>query len=633
MKKKIGVFANGWNNLSIVQALKGIRSVTDELNIDIFLFLSFAVYGRSKMRNQGDDSIFDLPDYSDLDGAIVFSNMLNSEHAPIHIAQKIVENNIPGVSVGIPLEGLSVVGIDNFKGMYEMVDHLVKEHHIKNPAFFAGAKTHPDSNERLDATRQALESNGIELKPENICYTNWEYLTSMEYAMEFCKRPNPPDSFICANDYNAIAACIGLSKMGYSVPKDFIVTGFDKIPFAETFYPSITTVYQDYEKIGYIAAWQLMEKINESSSSDKVIVSSKFVRNESCGCKKEEDAEFIRHDFCISAYKREMESLISQGNDTKMTTAIFSNSSYDKLEENFLTFYKENKTFPGNEFYICLDSTAKKSLISSSSPMQSFYSDDMYCLVAKKDTKTWCPGKFNRKDLIPGYKKSDKPVVYTLCSIHYDDSLFGYFVISDAIEQIKDTTLNHYSGMMNYNFEQYRKNCKLEEMNRTLLNISNTDQLTGLNNRFGMEQNGVTLLTDAHKQNKPCAVVFIDINRMKHINDNFGHLQGDLAIRTVSSAMLSTMPENWLGIRYGGDEFIALGICDDSKFVEEYIAKIKDNLEKQVSSMHLAYPLTASCGYIMTDPTSSATLEDYISKADSIMYEIKQEMHRQEAAR
>ena len=148
-----------------------------------------------------------------------------------------------------------------------------------------------------------------------------------------------------------------------------------------------------------------------------------------------------------------------------------------------------------------------------------------------------------------------------------------------------------------------------------------------------MEQNGVNLLTEAHKQKKACAVVFIDINRMKHINDNFGHLQGDLAIRTVSSAMLSTMPDNWLGIRYGGDEFIALGICGDSKFVEEYIEKIKDNLEKQVASMHLAYPLTASCGYIMTDPASSATLEDYISKADSIMYEIKQEMHRQEAAR
>ena len=130
MKKKIAVFANGWNNLAIVQALKGIRSVTDELNIDIFLFLSFATFGRTKLRNKGEDAIFDLPDYSDFDGAIVFSNMLNSLETPNHIAQKIVESKIPGISVGIPLDGLSLVGIDNYKGMYEMVNHLVKEHQL-----------------------------------------------------------------------------------------------------------------------------------------------------------------------------------------------------------------------------------------------------------------------------------------------------------------------------------------------------------------------------------------------------------------------------------------------------------------------------------------------------------------------
>ncbi len=632
MKKKIAVFANGWNNLAIVQALKGIRSVTDELNIDIFLFLSFATFGRTKLRNKGEDAIFDLPDYSDFDGAIVFSNMLNSLETPNHIAQKIVESKIPGISVGIPLDGLSLVGIDNYKGMYEMVNHLVKEHHIKNPAFFAGAQTHPDSNERLEATRQALEENGLELKEENICYTNWEYLTNMKYAMEYSQRENPPDAIICANDYNAIAACIGLSKMGYSVPKDFIVTGFDKIPFAETFYPSITTVYQDYEKIGYIAAWQLMEKINNNANFERVIVSSEFIKNESCGCKSQNDAEDIRHDYCISAYIKEMESLILQGNDTKMTTSIFSSTSYENLKDNLLKYYKTHKSFSGNEFYFCLDSTAKKAFKSSSFPVPTEYSETMCCLAAIKDDKTWYPGNFKRKELIPDYKKSSSPVVYSFASMHYDDSLFGYVVISESIEQIKDTMLNHYMGHVNYNLEQYRKNSKLEEMNRALINISNTDQLTGLNNRFGMEQNGVKLLTDAHKQNKACAVVFIDINRMKHINDNFGHLQGDLAIRTVSSAMLSAMPDNWLGIRYGGDEFIALGTCNDSKSVEEYIVKIKDNLEKQVSSMHLAYPLTASCGYIMTDPASETTLEDYINKADSIMYEIKQEMHRQEDA-
>ena len=133
----------------------------------------------------------------------------------------------------------------------------------------------------------------------------------------------------------------------------------------------------------------------------------------------------------------------------------------------------------------------------------------MCCLVAVKDNKPAYIGDFNRKELIPGYKKGDKPVVYTFTSMHFDDNLFGYIVLSDAIDLIWDCSLNHYMIQMNYNLEQYRKNCKLNEMNTALRNISNTDQLTGLNNRFGMEQNAVPILTYANEKKKKCAECYI----------------------------------------------------------------------------------------------------------------------------
>lgn len=633
MKRKIAVLANGWNYQSISHALKGIRSVTDKLDIDVFLFLSFAAYAQSASRNAGEDAIFSLTDYTEFDGVIIFSEMLNSTETPKRIAKTLVENKIPAVSVGLPMEGLDFVGIDNFKGMYQMVDHLVKEHHIKNPVFLAGAKEHPDSNERLDATRQALAANGIELKDENIRYTNWEYMASMEFAMYYARLPQKPDAFICANDYNAIAACIGLNKLGYSVPKDFIVTGFDKIAYAETFYPSITTVYQDYEKIGYIAAWQLMEKVEGISHANQVIVSSSFVKNESCGCKSTEEAEPVRHDFCIHAYMDEMESLLKQTDSSEMLGAIFKGSTYEDLKNNLLDYYSKANNFSGKEFYFILDSNARKTLISSSFPIKKTYSEKMCCLIAVKDDKSEYLGDFDRKLLIPDYQKADKPLVYTFTSMHFDDNLFGYIVLTDALDLIWDTSLNHYMIQMNYNLEQYRKNCKLDEMNKALRNISNTDQLTGLNNRFGMEQNAVPILANANEKKKKCAIMFADINRMKHINDNFGHLQGDLAIRTVASSLLAEIPEKWVGIRYGGDEFIAVGECKDEKIVEDYIERMNAYLKNQVDSMQLAYPLTISCGYIITDPSSSLSLIDYINQADSVMYVHKQQTYEEEKER
>ena len=633
MKRKIAVLANGWNHLGIASALKGIRSVTDKLNIDVFLFLSFAAFAQSHERNVGEDSIFDLTDYSEFDGVIIFSGMLNSQKTPERIAKVIVKNHVPGVSVGWPLEGLDFVGIDNFKGMFEMVDHLVKEHHIKNPVFLAGTRDHPDSNERIDATRQALEQNGIELKDDRIAYTNWEYLTAMNQAIEYVQSDNPPDAFICANDHNAIAVCIGLQRLGYSVPKDFIVTGFDKISHAETFYPSITTVYQDFEKIGYIAAWQLMEKVEGISHADQVIVSSSFVKNESCGCKSVEEAEEVRHDFCINAYVKEMESLITQADSAAMTGIIFNGSNYDMLKKNILNFYKSSNNFKGHDFYFVLDDNARKNLMSSTFKIQKHYSDKMCCLVAVKDDNASYVGNFKRKELFPGYSKGKKPKVYTFTSMHYDDNLFGYIVLTDAIDLIRDTSLNHYMIQINYNIEQYRRNCRFDEMNKALRNISNTDQLTGLNNRFGMEQNAFPILEEANKKKKHCAIMFADINRMKHINDNFGHLHGDLAIRTVASSLLKEMPQGWVGIRYGGDEFISVGECDDEKIVVDYIERLNETLRKEVEGMQLAYPLTISCGYILSEPGSSNSLVDYINQADSIMYVHKQKTYEEEKSR
>ena len=630
MKRRIAVLANGWNYLGIASALKGIRSVTDKLNIDVFLFLSFAAFAQSEARNTGEDSIFDITDYSDFDGVIIFSGMLNSQKTPERIAKIILQNNVPGVSVGWPIDGLDFVGIDNFKGMFEMVDHLVKEHHIKNPVFLAGTRDHPDSNERIDATRQALAQNGIELKDDRICYTDWEYLIAMKEAVRFAQSDNPPDAFICANDHNAIAACIGLRRAGFSVPKDFVVTGFDKIPHAETFYPSITTVFQDFEKIGYIAAWQLMEKVEGTSHADQVVVSSSFVKNESCGCKCPEEAEQVRHEFCINAYVNEMESYVTQTRTAEMTGDIFNNSNFEDFKKNILEFYTNKNNFKGHDFYFIFDDNARKAFVSSSFPIQKTYSDKMCCLVAVKNGKTSSPGEFSRSELFPGYTNGDKPNVYTFTSMHFDDNLFGYIVLSDAIEYIRDTSLNHYMLQMNYNLEQYRRNCRFDEMNRALRNISNTDQLTGLNNRFGMEQYAVPILENANKKKKKCAIMFADINRMKHINDNFGHLHGDLAIRTVASNLLKEMPESWVGIRYGGDEFIAVGECDSETFVEDYIERLNSSLKNEVDSMQLAYPLTISCGYILTDPESSHNLVDYINQADSVMYVHKQQTYEDE---
>lgn len=630
MKKKIAVIANGWNNLSVAQAIKGIRDCTDRLNYDIFLFLSFATFGQSKERVDGENAIFELTDYSDFDGVIVFSSMLNSSELPVKLCKKIAKTNPNVISVGEEVEGIDYIGIDNYKGMYEMVSHLIEKHHIKNAAFFAGPKVNEDSNERLEATKFALSDHGIDLPAESVFYTNWEYITSRNYVAELIENKKLPDAIICANDNIAIAVTIELQSQGFNVPNDVIVTGFDRISFADTIYPTITTVYQDYEKIGYISAWHLLEKIEENTLDNRIIVSSKFIENESCGCQSSSSADVIRRKFCTDSYAHEMENLVFQGHNTDIANVLFNCSNFNSFEKNINEFYSKDHSYESNNFYFVIDSNTMKVFKNSSFGIAKQYSQKMHSVVAINDGKIEKYEDFDRNQIIPEYKKKKNPQVYTICSLHYDASLFGYLVMGDAIEHMKDTTLNHYVMQLNNNLEKYRQNNYLDEMNRALQNIANTDQLTGLLNRTGMQNIAVPLYENAKKENKQCAIVFADINRMKHINDNFGHLQGDLAIRTVSSAMMSNLPEKWISIRYGGDEFIALGVCNNEKQVTDFIAKMNKHLEDNVATMQLSYPLTISSGYIMTENKENLTLIEYINKADSIMYIHKQQTYRDE---
>lgn len=630
MKKKIAVLVNGWNNYSVIKAIDGIKRCVKHQNVDIFIFLSYAAYSQTKERNYGEDSIFNLPDYTMFDGVIIFSTMLNSLETPARVAKLLVDKNVKAVSIGMELPGLDYVGIENYKGMYGMVDHLVKEHHIKNPVFLAGPKQNEDSNQRLDATIRALKDNGLNLSEENIRYTDWEYELAIASAQDYATSENKPDAYICANDNIAIAACIGLQRLGIEIPKDAIVTGFDRIASAETFFPSITTVFQDYEKIGYTAAGHLLELIDGTAKTHRIEVSSEYLRNESCGCKKPEEGEVIRHKFCQDAYSREMENILFQLHTSNISKVLFDSNNFSKFKEGLTAYLKTKHSFEGDDFKFILTDSTLKALQHSSFPLKKKYSEKMHCIVSIEDGEFVERDAFSRSELIPGYVPDDRQRLFTFCSLHFDDNLFGYLVLGDVTQHVKDTTLNHYLMQMNSNLEKYRQNARLDEMNRTLRNISIKDPLTGVYNRFGMEQVGVSIFENAHKEGKSCLIMFADMNRMKYINDEFGHLQGDLAIRTVSSAILKTIPTDWICIRYGGDEFISIGVCDNKDFAEDIIYKINNELENQVKSMHLAYPVTASYGYTITNPASNKKLIDFINEADEIMYEAKQKTYEKE---
>ena len=181
---------------------------------------------------------------------------------------------------------------------------------------------------------------------------------------------------------------------------------------------------------------------------------------------------------------------------------------------------------------------------------------------------------------------------------------------------------------MNQCLGQVRQNAVIKQLTESLRQLSVTDVLTGVYNRVGCEDMIYPFLEECQRKGDNGALMLVDVDRMKQINDKYGHLQGDLALRTVAGMLQSVLPKHWIIARYGGDEFLAAGRCQDTKTLEEFKAAMTERLAKEALENHLTFELTISVGGVTTQEEKDFTLEQYLRKADERMYEEKREHHK-----
>ena len=115
------------------------------------------------------------------------------------------------------------------------------------------------------------------------------------------------------------------------------------------------------------------------------------------------------------------------------------------------------------------------------------------------------------------------------------------------------------------------------------------------------------------------------MDRLKYINDNFGHNEGDRAIKTVAAALMSAPGYELVCSRFGGDEFAVIASGDDFS-PEDYITEVRAYLAGYNRSSGCPYRVEVSVGMEKTDLSgwsSSDSIDDIIRIADARMYEDK----------
>ncbi|RSK28654.1 diguanylate cyclase [Bacillus sp. HMF5848] len=160
---------------------------------------------------------------------------------------------------------------------------------------------------------------------------------------------------------------------------------------------------------------------------------------------------------------------------------------------------------------------------------------------------------------------------------------------------------------------------KQKETEEHMKKLAYHDHLTGVANRLKL-QHTFSLLKDINSHS--IAVLFIDLNFFKHINDTYGHDIGDILLQKVAIHLKDQLREVDTLARIGGDEFVALlsNVTDEQAVA--IMNRIHETLEKPFSVQNNLIPVSASIGVSMyTD--EQQTLEQLIKQADKAMYEDK----------
>ncbi|MEM6812704.1 MAG: diguanylate cyclase, partial [Pseudomonadota bacterium] len=161
-----------------------------------------------------------------------------------------------------------------------------------------------------------------------------------------------------------------------------------------------------------------------------------------------------------------------------------------------------------------------------------------------------------------------------------------------------------------------------------------TDSLTGLKNRSAFEQSAKIMLERAKRWKQKEALVFIDLNKFKPINDRYGHEAGNIILKEVAQRLCHVLRKSDLIARYGGDEFICYldsnhGNPITQKSCKAIALKISEAIERPIflEGHKVPIKISASIGMAIF-PDSGKDFDDLLRNADIAMYEAKRKQNQ-----
>ena len=607
--------------------LNGIISQAKSLGYNALVFSLFSLSDELSPHQLGEENIYRLINFEKLDGIVLVDVSFWAGDMRRRVVE-FIKKNFHGPVIcpnsSNPFDFHNEC-IEEMKTFSVMTEHLITDHGMKKIYCLTGFKDNPLAEQRLASYRYAMEKHGLEVKDSYIFYGDFWENSAKQLAADIAEgRVERPEAIVCGNDSMALSLTNSLIEKGIIVPDDIAVTGYDAVSEAYENIPSIMTYKVSYATLGAKCVCEL-HRILTGEKAEQIFTSEgNIVVGESCGCKKNMAAakEFSK----MISDKRNREELIhSSGMIERLTVA--------KDLEQCLIYISEHlyllPTISG--LAICFDDKWNTFSETDSEYTSCGYSENVHMrLYYNMQRSELYDDEFPSAEMVPPVMREEEPYCVYFVPMHFGDRCFGYIAIKyNSDSESHDKVLRTWVKSINTALEYLRVKDRFNIINKRLYIGSIRDALTGIYNRQGYKQFSKEIFAKAKEKHKKLLIIVVDLDRLKYINDTFGHTEGDNAITVVAQALQSSSGNSEKCARTGGDEFVIIGYYDYADEAPEfYRQRIEGYLARYNAISLKDYSVEASIGSFCGYADDFSSVDECYAIADKLMYQSKTERRK-----
>lgn len=617
-----GICLVGMQNDHSAHIVKLASDALIKKGFKVMIFNAFTDMYHDTPYSKGEASVYHLINLDIVDVLVIMPETIKSEWITDTIIRYAHAAKIPVIMLDGSHNGCTNITYDYGRSLESVVEHVITEHKCTDLFFMAGTKGNSFSEERIEAFKRVLARHNIEFNEKTMLgYGDfWDDPTKKTISDLIACGRKMPQAIICANDTMAIASMKALEEHGMKVPEDIIVTGFDAI-YQDRIYSTtrLTTAQMDADELATTIADTAYGYIKGSEKPSDKHIHFSMILGQSCGC----------GDFDVAYTNEKLEqmnkyNLALYDAESKMASLYTHTVNCDKLDE--LT--KIMGRYFNYRAALCLndDFLTKESAVIPKA-YHSVFTENMTAHVIRM----WNDYSYNinypTKKVLPHLNELIKRYnTIMFCPLHFQEQVIGYYAAVADDLLVNPGSFYYVQRLVesiNQALENFRIEYLLRRANNELSLTHSIDPLTGIYNRRGYFER----ISELMHGSEECNVILVscDMDRLKEINDTYGHSEGDIAISAVANAIKAGCGKDGICARFGGDEFILTVPynADKQRELSRLIGEIQMEIDKFNRSAGKPYEVSISVGGSYGTVTCIDDINELMRNTDHLMYEQK----------